>query len=395
MLLTKPPRRIWIGIGSILLVFGCTFTSSTPTPEISQPSPSPLTPTMPPIQNTATAEATVKFILGQTPTDPDGGVEGLAFSPDGRILASAYKNSKITLWDINTQQSIQSFTGEGEMGELGWMPGFVFSPDGKSLVTKANGVAPVLWDVATGQSIEVERGSSHSDGMALSPDGKLLAYGKCAELNPRSQCSQYKIVFWDVDTRQLVGQPLDFRVGAAAPLGLLFSPDSKTLAVMSSGTTGSGKIELFNVDTRQPIESPLGGAGQFSSMAFSPDGDFMALGKIGGVISIWNVKSYEVVSELRGETSMVTGIKFSPNGKMLASQILVPSTEYIPHEKIVLWDMSSLQTIGQSLTGQSATGSEVGLISIAFSPDNMTLATGTDAGTILLWNLAAKDSQGP
>jgi WD40 repeat protein len=395
MLLAKSSRMMWLGIGLVLLVAGCALTSDTPIAETSQPAPSPFASTVSPTQNTVAIEATVKLIMDQPLTDHSGGVEGLTFSPDSKILASIYKNGKIILWDVNTHQSLRSFTGGGETGEFGMMLGVAFSPDGKFLATKANGVAPVLWDVTTGQSIEVERGLSHSDGMALSSDGKLLAYGKCEGLNAWSQCNQYEIAFWDVNTYQPVGQPLSFRVGAAAPLGLLFSPDGKTLAAMSSGTTGSGKIELFNVDARQPIESPLGSKVQFSSMAFSPDGNFMALGAIGGVIYIWNVKSHEVISELRGENGVVTGITFSPNGKTLAARIFVPSAEDTPHEKIVLWDIGSFQTLGQPLTRQSATGGEVGLISTAFSLDSMTLATGTDDGVIILWNLATKDSQGP
>lgn len=386
MLLAKSSRRMCLGIGFVLLVMGCTPISGTPIPETSQPSPSPLALTMPPVQNTATVEATVNFIMDQFLADHSGGVEGLAFSPDSRTLASIYKDGTIVLWDVNTRQSIRSFAGGGETGGLGMMLGFAFSPDGKSLATKANGVAPVLWDVATGQSIEVESGLSHSDGMALSSDGKLLAYGKCEGLDSAAHCSQYEIALWGMDTHQFVGPPLSFRVYAPAPLGLLFSPDGKILAAMSSGTTGSGQIELFNVDTRQPFEAPLGGDVQFSSMAFSPDGKFMALGAIGGVIYIWDVQSHQVISELRGETGMVTSVIFSPNGKILASQILAPSSENIP-QKIVLWDMDSLQTMGQPLTGQSATGREVGLISIAFSPDSMTLASGTDDGVIILWNI--------
>jgi WD40 repeat protein len=57
--------------------------------------------------------------------------------------------------------------------------------------------------------------------------------------------------------------------------------------------------------------------------------------------------------------------------------------------------MGSFQAIGQPLTSQSTAGSEVGLISIAFSPDSMTLASGTDQGAIILWDLATKDPQGP
>ena len=113
----------------------------------------------------------------------------------------------------------------------------------------------------------------------------------------------------------------------------------------------------------------------------------MALAGIPGVIHIWDVTSRQVVSQLTGEKGLVTGVIFSPNGKILASRILIPGAN--PKEKIVLWDMDTLQTIGQPLTGQAETGSEVGLISMAFSPDGRILASGTDDGDIILWDLAA------
>ncbi len=389
MLHTKS-LRMWLCIGLVLLAVGCIPATGTPTPVASTPSLSSPPSTAPPVQNTPTVAATVKLIIGQPLTDNSGGVEGLAFSPDGKALASIYENGEITLWDVDTRRTIRSFIGEGETGGLGMMTGVAFSPDGKSLVSAsyANGLTITLWDVATGQSIDVERDLSHGNGMALSPDGKMLAYGKCEELDSWSHCSQYEIILWDVVTRQPIGQPLRFRVGAPAPLELLFSPDGKTLAVMSSASTGSGKMQLFDVVTRQPIVSPLAGAEQFSTMAFSPDSNFMALANIAGVISVWHVKSHQVFSHLTGEKGLVTSVAFSPNGKTLASRILIPSTEYIPKEKIVLWDMDTLQAIGQPLTGQAATGSEVGLLSIAFSPDGRTLASGTDDGAIILWDLA-------
>lgn len=394
-------------MGLFFLITGCTLPSATPTLPTSPPSPSPLAPTIvaptliPPtltvVPNTPTVEApAIQFLLAQPPAEEgNGSVEGLAFSPDGQILAALYEKGKVILWDVKTHQSIRSFAGRGETGGFGAMPALAFSPDGKFLATKANGVAPVLWEVASGQPIEVESALEHSDGLALSPDGRLLAYGKCEELDSRSSCRQYQIVLWEVNTRRPVGQALRFRVGATAPLGLLFSPDGKTLAVMSSGTTGSGKIELFDVETRLPIESPPEGLGQFSGMAFSPDGECMALARIGGVISIWDRKSHEISAEIKGEAGVVTGVTFSPDGKMLASRLLVPGSGPTPHEKVVLWDRASLQAIGQPLTGQLATGSETGFISLAFSPDGLALATGTEEGVIVVWNLAAKDFQAP
>ncbi len=388
MLLAKS-LRTRIGIGLILLAVGCTPALGAPTLVASTPSLSPPPPTTPPTQNTSTVLATVKFVIGQPPTDNSGGVEGLAFSPDGKSLASTYENGEIILWDVDTHQAIRSFPGEGGAGGLGMMTGIAFNPDGNALVSVsyANGLTITLWDIATSQSIEVERDLSHGNGMALSPDGQLLAYGKCKELDPWSHCSQYEIILWDVTTHQPIGQPPEFHAGAPAPLGLLFSPDGKTLAVMSSGTTGSGIVQLFDVGTRQLIASPLEGEEQLSSMAFSPDGNFMALGNIAGVIYIWDMKSHQVFSQFTGEKGLITGMTFSPDGKTLASQILIPSTDDTPKQKILLWDMDSLQTIGQPLTGQATTGSEVGLISMAFSPDSMTLASGTDDGVIILWDL--------
>jgi WD40 repeat protein len=391
MWLPKLSKMMCPCVAIIFMVIGCTPVS---TPEAnSQPSPTLLVQTTPTVQNTA--EPIVKFILEQPASDFSGGVEGLAFSPDGRILAALYKTGKIILWDVNSRQLIQSLMSAGETGGFGMMPGFAFSPDGRSLVTKANGLSPVLLDIGTGQSIEVESGLSHGNGMALSPDGKLLAYGKCEKLTSGSHCSEYAIIVWDMDTRQPVGQPISFPVGASAPLGLLFSPDGKTLAVMSSGTTGSGKIGLFNVDTRQLIAFPLEGKAQFTSMAFSPDGNLLSLGAIGGVIYLWDMQTHEVASKLKGESGVVTSLMFSPDGKTLASRILIPSTEQTPHEKLVLWDTDTLQTIGEPLTGQSAKGSDVGLISMDFSPDSMTLTTGTEDGVIIVWNLATKGSKTP
>ncbi len=394
MLLAKSLRML-LGIGFVLLAIGCA-PANTPMSETSaQPLLSP-TSTVPTTQITPTDQTPpAGLIINQPPGENNGEVVGLAFQPDGKVLASLYRNGKIILWDVDTYQIIQSLPGGGEISGLGIMPGFAFSPDGKFLVSISNGGTPILWTVATGQSIEVERDLSSGNGMALSPDSTMLAYGKCAEVSLNFICTQYTIILWDIATHQPVGQSLIFNVGASAPVGLLFSPDGKTLAAISSGTTGSGKIELFDVVTRQSIVSPLGDEEQFSGMAFTPDGKFMALGSIGGVIYIWDVKSHEVVSRLISEHGLVTGMAFSPNGKILATRIFIPSTKNILHEEIVLWDMNSFQMIGQPLTGQAVTGNDVGLISTAFSPDGTTLASGTDDGVIILWSFATEDSQGP
>lgn len=380
-------------IGLVLLMVGCAPSTNAPTPVGSTPSISPPTPTMLPAQNTPDPMATVKLVI-QPPSGNDSGVEGLAFDPNAGTLASIYQNGEIVLWDLNTNQLVRSFMGEGGTGGLGIMPGLSFDPDGKSLVSnsRSNGLTITLWDINTGLSFDVEKNLSHGDGMDLSPDGKLLAYGKCAELNAVPHCIQYEIVLWDVAAQQPTGRSFNFNVGAAAPLWLMFSPDGNTLVVMSSATTGSGALQLFDVNSLQPMASPLEGKERFTSMAFNPNGDYMALGNEIGVIYLWDLKSHDVLSQLVGEPGLITGLTFGPDGKALASKILVPSDH--PKEKILLWDMDTYQTIGKPLDGQVATGKDAGLISMAFSPDGSIMATGTDEGVIILWNLS-KNSGNP
>ncbi len=346
MLLTKSLRKL-LGVVLVVLAVGCVPVPGTPTPVPSVPSLPPPTPTTPSLQNTSVA--IVKSIISQSLSVDTAGLYGLAFSPDGNTLVSA---------------------------------------------SNANGLTIALWNIATGQIIDSDRDLSHyDDGMALSPDGKTLAYGKCGEYDP-SHCAQYEIILWDVATRQPIGQPPIFHVGALAPLELLFSPDGKTLAAMSSGTTGSGIIQLFDVTTRQPIDSPLGGEESFASMAFSPDGKFMALGNTVGVIDLWGVQAHQVLSLLVGEKGFVTSVAFSPDGKTLASRILIPSTDHPPRGEIVLWDLDKAQLIGQPLIVHTATGGEVGLTSMAFSPDGKTLASIDDNGAITLWDATTRQPIG-
>ena len=233
-MLFEKSLRVLLGIELIFLMVGCTPVPGVPISETSIPSLSPPTPTTPPVQNTPTVEVTDKFIIYPSPTGNSGGVESLTFSPDGQTLASMYKNGEIILWDVATRQNIRSFMGGGETGGLGMMTGLAFSPDGKSLVSKVNGMTITLWDVATGQSIEVVKDLGFGNGMALMPDGKMLAYGQCAELDSGPRCARYEIILWDVATRQPVGQPLRFRrcrVGSA-------------LAAVQSGWQNPGSDEF-------------------------------------------------------------------------------------------------------------------------------------------------------
>jgi WD40 repeat protein len=100
------------------------------------------------------------------------GVTALAFSPDGRLLASASDDKSARLWEVSTGKAIAALRHESFVSNL------AFSPDGRLLVTSSDDKSARLWETATGEAVATLR--DHKDGvthLAFSPNGLLLATG--------------------------------------------------------------------------------------------------------------------------------------------------------------------------------------------------------------------------
>jgi WD40 repeat protein len=235
-------------------------------------------------------------------------VRSVAFSPDGKMLASAscsklnpnkyYEclQGEIIFWDVATRRPI----GDPIKAHTDFVNNVVFSPDGKMLASSSNDSTVILWDVATrqpiGQSIE-------GSNVAFSPGGKTLAAG-----------TNLTIVLWNIVTGQPIGQPLEEPTGQLH--SLTFSPDGKILA--SGGVDGTST--LWDVATQQPIGNPLRASdGDWTrGVAFSPDGKMLASAT--KTISLWDLETYTTVSQpLIGHWGVVASVAFSPDGKILAS----------------------------------------------------------------------------
>jgi WD40 repeat protein len=327
----------------------------------------------------------------------------IAFSPDGKTLASGGNGGKIRLMDRATGKETRSFDvdrhfvdcvtfspdgkrlafGRGtphscDIGLLDLSSGeivhrlfadewpvhsLLFTPDGKSLIT-ADFESVVIWNPATGQTREgIDlpwdgpvglRGEKLRSigGVALTADGKTLAvtlgFGKALAL-------------WDLAARKELR-----RWEANSGDRLAFSPDGRLLVSADDG------LRLWDPATGKETAHLKGHTGKITAVTFSPDGKLLASAGEDGTIRFWDPLSGQELHCFGQHCGNFRSLAFSPDGKTLASA----------GARITLWDVASQKDLIPT------PGHRDGVFSLALSPDGKVLAsTGFDY-TLRIWDLA-------
>jgi WD40 repeat protein len=196
-----------------------------------------------------------------------GRIHSVAFSPDGRLLASANDDRSVTIWDVSARREWLTLPGY-----TGWSQRLAFAPDGRILATLCKkGIK--LWDVASQQDVATLPTPVDYHYIAFSPDGKAIATGGVWSSG---------FMLWDLATKQGV---TTHWTASGYIYDLAFSPDGRTLA---TGHPDDGTMKLWNVATKRLLLSLQGAGGR---MAFSPDGNTLASHGVDG-IRLWRAATF-------------------------------------------------------------------------------------------------------
>jgi WD40 repeat protein len=286
-----------------------------------------------------------------------GAVTAVAFSPDGKLLASGSADQTIKLWDTATGKEIRTLRGHAKQVTC-----LAFSPDSKRLVSGSKDQTLKIWDTATGEKLRsLEDHTDAVTAVAYSPDGRHVVSGS------RDQTAK----IWDTDTGRAT---LCYQKHAQPVRGVAFSPDGKAVASVSLKELGgaAGDAVLWNALTGEEILR-LGEARSCTSVAFSPDGKHLATSKsFRGIraVQLWDLDTAKVSRSFEVHTGLVTSLVFTPNGKYLVTSNL--------DQTVTIWDVD---------TGKetSVLHDEAGVLAVAISPDGRRIAVGSEDRTMKLW----------
>ncbi|KJK38531.1 hypothetical protein UK23_41110 [Lentzea aerocolonigenes] len=293
-------------------------------------------------------------------------VSSVAFSPDGRTLATASRN-RISLWD-NADHSLRTILTDAEV----FINAVAFSPDGRTLATAtqpypccpdgAAGNTLTLWDLGTGTPVRRTGHTGQVLGLAFSPDGRQVA----------TSSADGTVRLWNLATgavdRTLTGH-------AAVVNGVRFSPDGRLLATASHDQT----VKLWDPATGSLLATLTGHTGWVRAVAFSQDGRLLATASHDQTVILWDVATRTRLVTITDHTDAdFTGVAFSPDGRTLA---------YTSGEaSVVLWDVER-RAITARLTGHTQR-----VHAVAFSPDGSVLATGSADQTQMFWDTSPENA---
>jgi WD40 repeat protein len=229
-------------------------------------------------------------------------VQSVAFHPGGNHVAAACADRQVKIWDLTTEKVVFARPGTGGSSDIGVSDPVAFSPDGRLLATEFEG-AVYVWDWRNHRRLHVLPGHLNMRiTIAFSPDGRRLASGSFSG----------DIMIWDAET----GERLYTLSGHRDPVSALaFSPDGRRLVSASVDR----HLIVWDATTGSEVRRFRGHDGYILGVAFSLDGLRLASVGEDKTVRLWEAAGWREVLSLRGHTGMSQCVAFSPDGMRLAS----------------------------------------------------------------------------
>ncbi|MGZ3424499.1 MAG: WD40 domain-containing protein, partial [Polyangiales bacterium] len=272
-------------------------------------------------------------------------VTGIAVSPDGKTVATTSRDETARLWDLATGREILRL--EGHAGDV---TSVAFDHDGAQLATGGRDKTVRIWDSKTGASRGVLVGHSGAvTALAYATTGKRLV----------SASEDHSAIVWDPSNAKVVAK-------IAAPSVLRAVSFGSTVALAGEDST----VRLADPSNGEIGKLLAGHSSGVSALSFSPNGKLLASASLDATVKVWDPSSGSMLRSLDGQDLMALAVAWSEGGKRLATGAF---------NTVHLYDGTSFAEIGR-LEGHAAP-----VTSLAWSPDGHKLAVGANDRTVRLY----------